>query len=425
MNDSSRNLIDELRSEVGVELLANIAELRAESQIGPGQVAALRKRWSRELVVLALRISEANERLGRKFPSDEDLMFTPELLEQASSHPVAMHRARRLAPLDPVLDLGCGAGGDLTRLAQLGARVAGVEADPLAAALAQSNLNALGLAGEVVLGTFPDIELPEFRTLYVDPARRGGERRPGGAGQGGRYIKPADFSPSPAELCQVLSTCNSWVIKWGPALDLSHKVLAGPGGILSGRTRQDYEIELVSWNGELREAVLWGGEANLGRGRIATLLRGSMTDFKTHSYCGEQAAPKPAITSPRAWLYEPDPALIRGQLIESYANKHGYTLVAPDIAYLSGDAPDPTPFVRSWPILETFPFSITRAQALLDKYGAGHIILKKRGYPQDPESLRSRFTLKGDRHLTLFIYKGVEKRQACLCGNRFCFPETV
>src|SRR5690606_10504378 len=57
-----------------------------------------------------------------------------------------------LAPGERVLDPTCGSGGFLVRAAQRGARVVGVELDPLLADLARLNLELAGCAGEVIAG---------------------------------------------------------------------------------------------------------------------------------------------------------------------------------------------------------------------------------------------------------------------------------
>ena len=400
-------LVARLAGPEGRALEAALAAGDPAERGSPRAVAALRRLADAELVALALRLAAARARQHLKFPSGEPLRFTPELLEQASSHPAAAHRAQRLAPLGAVLDLGCGAGGDLTRLAAAGASVTGLEADPLAAALARANLAALGLAGEVITGRYPKTALPPHRALYIDPARRAG-----GAG-GRRHRDPRAFSPAPAEIAPLLARAEAWCLKWGPALPLSPAALAGPGGPLAGLAPGDWELETVSWRGELREALLWGGAARRGAPRQATLLLGGLQDWRALSYSAEPGAPLPAPPVPPVaamsadagpWVHEPDPALIRAGLVNAFAAEHGLAPLAPDIAYLAGEAVE-SPFLRRWRILEILPLSLGGLQAALDRQGAGPIVLKKRGFPLDPETLRPRLVGRGVRPVTVLIYR--------------------
>jgi SAM-dependent methyltransferase len=412
MMESAVADLERLLGAEGAGLEDRLAALPAVERSTPRVIAGLRKRWAPELVSLALRFAEAGDRQHRKFPSREALRFTPELLEQASAHPPAAHRARRFADLGPVLDLGCGAGGDLTRLAAAGAEVIGLEADPLAAALASSNLAALGLPGRVIQGRYPDHPLPDYRALFVDPARREGSVR------GRRHRSSRDFSPSPEELAPLLAGAGAWALKWGPALDLEHEAVAGPGGPLAGLDPADYELELVSWNGELREALFLGGEARSGNRRQATRLVGPPESFETWSYTGDPARPDPEAQAPREWIHEPDPALIRSGLLGAFAGEHGLAPLAPGIAYFTATDPVANPFLRRWRLLEAMEFSLGALQSSLDRQDAGSVVLKKRGFPVDPETLRGRLRLNGEREITVLIYRDGREHRVCVCESK-------
>jgi len=409
MSSDPALLLARLLGPEGRALEAALAAGDPAERGSPRAVAALRRLADAELVALALRLDAARARQHLKFPPEEPLRFTPELLEQASSHPVATHRAQRLAPLGPVLDLGCGAGGDLTRLAAAGAAVTGLEADPLAAALARANLAALGLAGQVITGRYPGTALPAHRALFIDPARR-----EGGAG-GRRHRNPGAFSPAPALIAPLLARAEAWCLKWGPALPLTAEALSGSAGPLAGLAPGDWELETVSWRGELREALLWGGAARCGAARQATLLIGSLRDWTALSYAGDGSAPPPAPTAPGVpggpCVHEPDPALIRAGLVDAFAAQHGLSPLAPGIAYLAGEAVG-SPFVRRWRILEILPLSLGGLQAALDRQGAGPLVLKKRGFPLDPEILRPRLVGRGERPVTVLIYRDGRDRRA-------------
>jgi hypothetical protein len=256
--------------------------------------------------------------------------------------------------------------------------------------------------------------LPAHRALYLDPARRAAGPR------GRRRRDPRAFSPPPAQVAALLGRSDAWCLKWGPALPLSDEALAGPGGPLAGLAPGDWELETVSWRGELREAVLWGGDARRGAPRQATLLAGDVEAWETLEYRGDGDVPPPAPAPPGPWVHEPDPSLIRAGLLNAFAAEHGLAPVAPAIAYLTGEAVA-SPFLRRWPLLESLPVSLGALQAALDRHDAGPLVLKKRGFPLDPETLRPRLRTKGQRPVTVLLYRDVrapagQEHRVCLCG---------
>ena len=401
MTDAPAALVAALRSPGGRSLLQEVCDATAERRRRPAFLAGLRRRHPAPLVTLALRVAEAAERAPRKFPDADRLLFTPALLEQATPHPVAARRAARLAPLGRVLDAGCGAGGDLTRLALAGAAVVGLERDPLAAALAAANLAAVGGWGEVRRGVFPADAPAAVDALFVDPARRDPGRGPAGAR---RRRDPADFAPAPGEIRPWLDRVAGWAVKWGPGLPLDHAALTAPGAVLAGLTREAYAVEVVSWNGAVREAVLWGGACR-PEGRTATLLVGGPADAAAHVYRGDPDAPPPPVIEPGPYLAEPDGALLRAGLLNAFAREHDLALLAPGIAYLTAERPVGGPWLRWWRRLATFPFSLRRLQRELTAAGAGRVVVKKRGFPLAPEELRRRLRLRGEQEMVVFIHR--------------------
>ncbi len=411
MTDRPIETVARLSSPEGRALVSDLAALAPEEASAPGRQTALRKRWDADEVRLALRLAEARRRAPDKFPDADRLLFTPELLEQSTAHPVAAHRAARLAPHGRVLDLGCGAGGDLTRMALAGSPVVGVERDPLAAALARANLAAVGVQGEVHEGEFPGTALPDHDVLFADPARRTGPRGPGGSR---RLTDPADLSPRPSDLRPLLDRARAWAVKWGPGLDLTTEAMTAPGALLEGLSTDRWSLELVSWNGGVREAVFLGGEAALD-GPAATILTGAADAAETWTYHGDPTAPPPGLTPPADWLLEPDGALLRAGLMNAYARERGLGLLAEGIAYLTADAPPQDPGVRSWRRLASTPWSRRRVQDLCDDHGAGTLVVKTRGFPQPPEEVRRSLELRGHRTLVLFLHRGHDGHHAHLC----------
>ncbi|MBC8367893.1 hypothetical protein H8E52_10815 [bacterium] len=197
-------------------------------------------------------------------------------------------------------------------------------------------------------------------------------------------------------------------------MDLSHEALAGGDGPLADLNRGDYELELVSWRGELREAAIWGGELPRVRA-AATVLEGEMESFQVNRFEGDPELPAPAIQAPGDYIHEPDGSLIRSGLLADFARKENLFLLAEQIAYLSSNTNPKSPFLRTFRRLESFPFSLARVQEALDRRKIGTLALKKRGFPVAPEELRTRLSLEGEASAVLIIHRGPEGHLAHLC----------
>jgi SAM-dependent methyltransferase len=319
------------------------------------------------------------------------MLFTREALEQASAATVAAHRARRLAQVGNVADLGCGIGGDTIALAGAGAQVIAVERDPIRLALARFNVEVLGLASRV---SFLERDLlreppPSAAALFCDPARRSGERR---------LFDPDDFQPP-------LSHVLSWR-QHTPAL----AVKLAPG-IQRSVIPEDAEVEFVSLDGDLKEAVIWCGPYAT-TSRRATVLGsdGSMSTMIATTPA------TPSLSPPLAVLYEPDPAVIRAGLVAELAHQLGAYQLAPDIAYLTAHTALPTPFARAWPIITWMPFQLKRLRALVRELDAGVVTVKKRGSPLDTDSLARQLSGSGQRHLVVVLTQMPDGPIAIICS---------
>ena len=306
------------------------------------------------------------------------MLFVEEALEQATAWPVALYRARRihnLAPSGPVLDLGCGIGGDLLALAQF-RPVVGFELDPLRAAFARANAAAVGEAASlhpVIVHTGDWVaaldagELPAAAAAFADPARRDKTRRLFGL---------QAMQPPLSALLRVQGRVPALAVKVAP-------------GVRDEELPAGAAVEFISHEGVCKEAVLWFGPLAEGAPRRAAVHDGS----EWHLLESAGAPPPVGDLAPGQILYEPDPAVIRaGALAELCAHLDAH-LFEPSIAYLVAGTSRPTPFARAFAVRELFPFSLKRLNARLQELGIGNLEIKKRGFPLEPEALRPRLRL--------------------------------
>jgi SAM-dependent methyltransferase len=323
------------------------------------------------LASAALTQVELRRKAAGKFGADADAMFfTRAGLEQATRRVVADRRAARLAAagVRRLADLGCGLGADALAAARHDIRVYAVEADPATAALTAA-VEACGLA-DLVTVTCADattVDVEAFDAVFVDPARRAGNRR---------IFDPKAYSPPWDFIVGLTARVPRTVLKLAPGID--HALI--PAGA---------EGQWTSVDGDLVEAAFWCGP--LARvPRRATVLRGGAV----HELTGDGVTRAP-VGAPGGFLYDPDPAVVRAHLVAEFAASIGGRLADPDIAYVHTEAPVDTPFGRRFVVTDVLPFSLKRLRILLRDRGVGRLEILKRGSALEPEQLRRDLRLSG------------------------------
>jgi SAM-dependent methyltransferase len=375
------------------------ATLQAAQALAPREVdflvhfSVLCRQYPAELARAALETILLREKAVVKFPHADRMYFTREALEQASSWEVSSYRAKRYRPYDFIVDLGCSIGGDTFALAEAAPTI-GIDIDPLRLEMAAANFQAVKPADQ----NLPDRALfvcadltsplsfslesslarspsPQSSALFFDPARRSGHRR---------AFLVDDYRPP-------LAVIREWLLLL-PALG----VKISPGVDLDELSTYHCEIEFISLGGELKEAVLWFGPLRSASHR-ATLLPGPYTIVDSDS------EPQTAISDPLAYVYEPDPAVLRAGLVKTLASQLSAAQLDPEIAYLTAGKKTPTPFARVWAVEDWFPFNLKRLRSYLRQRGVGQVTVKKRGSPITPEQLIHDLRLEGDLERVVFL----------------------
>jgi protein-L-isoaspartate O-methyltransferase len=369
----------------GRALLTEADALRADKSDMLIALTRLRRSASPEQASAAWEMSELRKRGTAKFgPLASEMYFVREALEQASGSRIADYHAARLkaAGAKSVCDLGGGIGGDALAFARAGLRVTLIERDLMRAAFAEENVRVCGFSNQitVVQGDLIEAELPVADAAWLDPARRRNSRR---------VSDPEEYSPPLSWLHQLsASPLQSIGVKLSPAID--HELARQFGA----------ELEFISEGGECREALLWLGKAQSGHALSATLLTpsGPLTLTGTADVRGHWTAP-----AGRRFLYEPDPAVIRAHLIGTLAAQLEAAPVDPQIAYLLGDMLVSSEFSDAYEILDQFPYGKKRLQEALTALNAGRVIIKKRGFPQEPDEIRKSLKLRGSDEIIVVL----------------------
>lgn len=366
-----------LQTEQGLACQAEAMRLDPTPEAFLALAQRLARLYPERLARLALEQALFRQRARAKFPRPDQMYFTRQGLEQATPAAVAVHRAGRFQGSEALFDLCCGLGSDALAFAERH-RVHAIDLDPLCTALLRLNAAALGYGGRIhpVVGDVTRLPWTFGAADYAffDPSRREAHRR---------LRRPEQYQPPLSTLRHWCDRVSGLAVKVSPAIE--RQALA------------DFvcETEFVSLDGELKEATLWFGELRTSPVR-ATVLPGGHT-------LAEEPQPPRQLSRPLAYLYEPDPAVLRAGLVANLAERLDAAQLDPTIAYLTAPRLTATPFARAYEVLDHFPFGRNRLQAALDTWGAGEVVLKKRGSPVDTEALARQLKLRGDRLLTVIL----------------------
>jgi len=347
----------------------------------------MQKQFALELSKAAIETVILRKKAAGKFSRAAEMYFTREALEQSSGEIISRYRAERFAEFAAIGDWCCGIGGDTIALAAQH-HVVAAEIEPLRLKMAEANLKAYGAHARVrfINADVTQMSLPQLDALFFDPARRV---------EGRRRFSVEEYQPPLALIKEWLPQVNALGVKISPAVNV-HEL-----------ARYDCEVEFVSVDGELKECVLWFGAAK-SAARRATLLpeRHTLTPMQTEA----------RLSAPRAFLYEPDPAVLRARLVTTLAAQLNAAQIDREIAYLTSDNLIATPFARAFAIEEAFPFHLKKLRARLRAMRVGRVTVKKRGSPIEPEALVSQLKLSGPESRIVFLTH-VEGKPFVLIGN--------
>ncbi|MBN1230470.1 MAG: class I SAM-dependent methyltransferase [Anaerolineales bacterium] len=364
-------------TETFIELLGKNGQWALESAMAfeprekdfLGDFRMLSKRFPRELARMALSVAILRMEADKKFPFADKLYMTRSAFEQATSWEIAVYRVKRFSGIDRVFDLGCSIGGDTIALAKE-TNVIGVDKDPLRVFMAKANCANLNVNANFVIA---DLEQPlpfiisPTDAIFFDPGRRRDQ---------GRIHSVKEYEPP-------LETMKPWMHS---TKNICVKI--SPGVNLTELESFDCEVEFISLNGNLKETVLWFGDLKK-RLRTATLL-------PEENIMIDDPAAEGKLSEPLAFIYEPDPAILRAGLVTTLAVQLTASQLDPEIAYLTSSEKTNTPFARSWEIEDWMPFQLKNLRTYLRDKGVGSVIVKKRGSPIVPEELIRDLRLEGD-----------------------------
>lgn len=347
-------------------------ELARDLSSTPGNLERVSKGSSPEAARWAFGQWELRKRARAKFTRADEMLFVREALEQATHERVAEYHGSLFPPDAPVVDLTAGIGADLIGISSRGFAV-GFEIDPLRAEYANHNLAVYLRPAKVeVLDSLTAVWDAAY--AFADPARRV---------EGRRTLDLGEFAPDPRAIAERFRKLSLGVMKLSPML--TDEALGALG------TR----VEFVSFDGECREALTFAGsEAVPGR-------------FAVHVESGErlEASPMPAaMDSPAEYLFDADPAAVRGHAIGTLCERHGLVPLGDSNGYLTGDAAVESPWLRTYRVLYTGKADLKATRRALRELDAATPELKQRGAGLDLIKERKAYATEGKRAVSLVIW---------------------
>lgn len=354
--------VEWLRSDEGLAATDEAASLLAEMDELPTQ-RRLGERYSRVQARALVALVAGRRSAAGKFADAASLFCDRASAEQASGDVAAAHTALRFAAFDRVADLGCGIGGDTLALARH-AHVEAVDRDTGRLAMLAANAAVRGVT-ERVEASEGDIEQwapgPALQALWIDPSRRD-ER--------GRRFDPEQWAPPLSTALRLAASVPAAGIKLAPGIDVD----AVPA---------EAELEFVSVDGRLVEAVLWLGSLVTAPRRATVLPAGATIE-------GEPDRGATEIAEPSHFFYDPDPGVGRASLIDVLASRLGARKLDERVAYLTAEERLNTPFARRFRVLAWLPHSERRLYEQLRAMGAGRVEVMRRASPIDTNALERR-----------------------------------
>jgi hypothetical protein len=380
-----------LLSPGGQELLGRLAGEQADPDQALRLARSLRGAYPPDLIAAALTQQALRVAARAKFSRADEMLFTRAGLEQASSEATATHTAARFAAASVVADLCCGIGGNLLALAQAaGRRVLGVDLDVTSLAFARHNAQVYRAASDlaVLSADVREIALAGADAVFIDPARRAAGRR-----------FRAGHSEPPLGWC----------------LDLAGRVptagIKAAPGLPRELVPEGWEAEFVAAGRDLKEAVLWSPALATARSRATVLPSGD-----TLTAAPGQADDVP-VAAPGPFLFDPSPAVTRAGLVEDLARQLDAWKIDPEIAFLSAEYEQHTPFARSLRVLESAPWHERHFARRLRDLGIGAADIRRRGLAGDVPQIHRRLGLRGPGRATIVITRASGRPWGLICTD--------
>lgn len=354
----------------------------------------LRESYSPELVRSAFRLLEVREKADGLLPQAELLWLTKVGLEQSTAWSVAQRKAARFPKDQPVLDLCSGVGVDTHALLQRGA-VRSVDIDPAMVMRNQWNNEIWNPDRSAELLTLQTADVTTLKLkdkyVHVDPDRRSGMDRP--------TKRLEKYSPDLTWMQQLINFAAGGAIKLGPASNFMQKF-------------PNTEIELVSLNGECKEATVWFGSLAGEHSFQATLLPSGETisGDPLSAFC-------PPCDAPQEYIFDPDPAVVRSGLLDHVGEMHNLQRLDSADEYLTGAGIPESGFVTAFRVECVLPNNPRELKRYLAKSPSRDYELKCRHLKVNANELQRKLP-RGDAAMRVIFFLRINGKAKIVVSER-------
>ena len=342
----------------------------------PAAVARWRRKLQPERVAAAWNQVRLRILARDKFARADEMFFDRVALEQATDEVIAQHKAKRFAGVSRVADLCCGIGGETIALASV-CDVTAVDRSPVRVRMTEHNVSAHDRTVRAICSDVAN-DRQEADAINVDP-----DRRP----KGPRRHDPAAGSPDLRTLVQLVQHHEHAAIKLSPGVDFDMLPF-------------DAEIELISHHRECKQAIAWIGRFNRNHRTATVLPAGESISASKNT---DTTWPQPQPITPGSYLYEPDSAVIRANLVGLLAQQQNLNPIDEQIAYLTADHLLISSFATAFRVIDVTDFSVKKLRPWLTTHNVESLDIKTRGFAASPEDIIRSLKLNGTRHATLFL----------------------
>lgn len=386
----------------GSEAGAILKELAADETPLHSAVARLRGRFTQNRTHLLIEQAELRRRAQAKFSQAQRMFFTRIGLEQATDEWVARYKAKRFlgeragllgtprgeaSPPPIFADLCCGIGGDLMALSER-STVIGVDCDPITAHFAAEN-------SAIIVHPInaSDFDFKDIAAWHIDP-----DRRPAGR----RTVSLEWCEPDRTVIEHLLAQVPHAAVKLAPACEVPAEWAAR------------CELEWISRDRECRQLVAWHGELAIAPGLHRATMLSAACGLASRTIIGQPQQPIQVIEKVDRYIFDIDPAVLAAQLKGALAAEQELSALSDGPTYLTGPQAVADAALSCFEVEDVLPYRVSQLSQHLRARGIGQLEIKKRGLAIEPEQLRRKLNLRGDKAASLLITHSAGRPTAIL-----------
>ncbi len=235
----------------------------------------------------------------------------------------------------------------------------------------------------------------KFDWLFIDPARRNGS--------GKRFISLEECLPDVIGEAKLLrEKASNIAIKISPAFDIS---------MIYKQFEDCSRIVVISLDGEVREIMITV-ESGVNVQPIRAVILGNQTTIVEDDGEGSLAI----CANQPAWLFEPDPAIIKAGLIDSLGRKFNLTRWSRNGIFLCGSEPIMEFPGRQFEVNTILPWQRKEIGKYLKKEAITSAAIIRRDFPLKPEEIRAQYKLsESDSRFLIFTADSRDSRVVIDC----------